>query len=374
MSHTLVLSSEDLAEDPAEDLAAKEDVATHQRPELGKLSPAVPVDVKNRTLPPAELQRHYRGDGLTPAHCAPVTRGERGAYLADERLRDAVRTAIALEKPLLVTGEPGTGKTGLAWSVASELGLGEVLAFHTRSDHRAMDLLYSFDHVLRFYEAQSSSERAADPRHYLTFEALGRAIVEADTTTVAASEWRARFAEEERRADPGPGRRVVLIDEIDKAPRDFPNDLLDEVDRMQFRVKEIARLSFRAALRPIVIITSNSERQLPDPFLRRCVFHTIDFPSPSRLEEILRQRIDDKLDTDLVQAAVARFNDLRKLGDQKVIEKRPATAELEAWVRMLRIAGVPSPKIANCELRELPNIGVLLKTQADMKKVRELRT
>jgi MoxR-like ATPase len=369
MSHSLLLTAEDLSED----LLTEESVATHRPPDLAWSGVPSRINTKNRKLPPAELQRYYLGNGRPPAGCPPVTRDEHGAYLADERLRDAVRTSIALEKPLLVTGEPGTGKTGLAWSIASELGLGEVLAFHTRSDHRAIDLLYSFDHVLRFYEAQSSSERAAEPRNYLRFEPLGRAIVEADTRTPAASDWRARFAQDEGGPDPGPGRRVVLIDEIDKAPRDFPNDLLDEVDRMKFRVKEIPGLTFKAEFRPIVIITSNSERQLPDPFLRRCVFHTIDFPTTARLEEILRQRINENLDTHLVRAAIERFNDLRKLGDQKIIEKRPATAELEAWVRMLLIAGVPSHKIANCELRELPSIGVLLKTLADMKKLHDLR-
>lgn len=342
-------------------------------PILG-LSPRLGYSAGNSTIPAAELQKYYFGDGRTPENCDPVTRGERGAYLADDRLRDAVRTAIALEKPLLVTGEPGTGKTGLAWSVASELGLQRVLAFHTRSDHRAADVLYNFDYVLRFYEAQTASKRAGDPRNYLSFEALGRAIVEADGTSADAKERRAQFAQEEDRQNLGPGRRVVLIDEIDKAPRDFPNDLLDEIDRMEFRVKEIPGMRFRASLRPIVIITSNSERQLPDPFLRRCVFHTIDFPAAEQLEAILRQRIDDSLDTDLVQSAIARFNDLRKLGDQKLIEKRPATAELEAWVRMLIIAGVAAHKIANCELRELPSVGVLLKTQADLKRIRDLRS
>ena len=178
----------------------------------------------------------YRGDGSTPAGQPPETRGERGRYLADPKLVTAVNTAIAVGQPLLVTGEPGTGKTMLAWSIASELGLGSVLEFHTRSDNQARDALYDFDYLLRFYHAQTRDARAEQLESYIRWQALGEAI----------------------RA---PSQRVVLIDEIDKAPRDFPNDLLDELDRMEFKVPELA-LTCKAAHRPVVVITSNSERQL----------------------------------------------------------------------------------------------------------------
>jgi MoxR-like ATPase len=325
-----------------------------------------------RTLPADQLYLLYGGQGKA-AGSSPITRGERGAYLADIRLRDAVRTAVALEKPLLVTGEPGCGKTALAWSVASELGLDKPLAFHTRSDHHAVDVLYSFDHILRFFDAQTQEERAKDPENYIKLEALGRAIVESDPSPRAA-EWRARLAQEDGIAEVPLGRRVVLIDEIDKAPRDFPNDLLDEFDRMEFRVKEKPGLRFEASLRPVVIITSNSERQLPDPFLRRCVFHGIDFPDPETLEKILRQRIAPDLPDQLVQAALSRFTELRQRGEEKLLEKKPATAELEAWVRMLLLARVPVEKVANSPLAELPNVSVLIKTDKDLTWIRKQTT
>lgn len=331
------------------------------------------LDHSTSTLPAEALYRLYNGEGRVPKGCTPLTRGERGSYLADARLRDAVRTSIALEKPLLITGEPGSGKTMLAWSIASELGLGEVLPFHTRSDHHAIDVLYSFDHVLRFYEAQTHTERAREPENYMKLEALGRAIVEADKHSPLADAWRRRLAKEEGRQDTGPGRRVVLIDEIDKAPRDFPNDLLDEIDRMEFRVKEKHGLSFRASYRPIVVITSNSERQLPDPFLRRCIFHSVDFPDNKTLEEILRQRIDKNLPAALVATALKRFNEIRQFGEQKLLEKRPATAELEVWVRMILLAGTPQEIVRDSPLAELPHISALVKTQADLQWIRGRR-
>jgi MoxR-like ATPase len=176
----------------------------------------------------------YRGDGTTPSGVPAQSRGEHGRYLADERLVTAVNTALAVGQPILVTGEPGTGKTMLAWSIASELGLGDVLEFHTRSDNQARDALYEFDYMLRFYHAQIRDARAEQLESYIRWQALGEAIR-------------------------SPTERVVLIDEIDKAPRDFPNDLLDELDKMEFRVPELA-LTHRAVYRPVVIITSNSER------------------------------------------------------------------------------------------------------------------
>lgn len=325
-----------------------------------------------RTWPADQLYVLYEGQGKA-AGGHPITRGERGAYLADVRLRDAVRTAVALEKPLLVTGEPGCGKTSLAWSVASELGLGEPLSFHTRSDHHAVDVLYSFDHILRFFDAQTQQERAKHPENYIKLEALGRAIVESDPSPCGA-EWRALMAQDDGVTDIPLGRRVVLIDEIDKAPRDFPNDLLDEFDRMEFRVKEKPGLRFTASLRPVVIITSNSERQLPDPFLRRCVYHGIDFPEAPTLEKILRQRIAPDLPDQLVDAALARFGELRQRGEEKLLEKKPATAELEAWVRMLLIAQVPVEKVAQSPLSELPNVSALIKTDKDLTWIRKQTT
>lgn len=299
------------------------------------------------TLPAKELFKLYNGKGTPPPGSSPVTRGEHGRYQAEAEVVSAVHTAVALERPLLVTGEPGTGKTLLAWSVASELGLGEVLEFHTRSDHQARDALYSFDHVRRFYDAQTQRAEATDPKNYVKLNALGEAIA-------------------------SPLRRVVLIDEIDKAPRDFPNDLLDEIDRMEFTVTE-TREKYSARHRPIVIITSNSERQLPDPFLRRCVFHSIEFPGAVQLTRILTERIREELSQPMVQAVLKRFTELRALGDRGELEKKPATDELIAWVRVLLMAGVDAAQILSSELGTLPYPGALLKTQGDLKTLARYR-
>ena len=205
--------------------------------------------------------------------------------------------------------------------------------FHTRSDHQARDALYEIDHLLRFYHAQIHDERATQPELYIRWNALGEAIR-------------------------SPTRRVVLIDEIDKAPRDFPNDLLDEIDQMEFRVPELA-MTFRAAHRPVVIITSNSERQLPDPFLRRCVFHRIEFPASDRLQAILAQRLGH------LESAGAADRRPPSSGSKRSarcpgLEKKPATGELIAWVKVLRATGVDVRRCRRgSRSSELPSPGAL---------------
>jgi MoxR-like ATPase len=288
----------------------------------------------------------YRGDGMTAAGEATGTRGERGRYLADPTLVTAVNTALAVEQPLLVTGDAGTGKTMLAWSIAAELELGPVLAFHTRSDHQARDTLYNIDHLLRFYHAQVRDPRAEAMDNYLQWRALGEAIRSSQ-------------------------QRVVLVDEVDKAPRDFPNDLLDEIDRMEFSVPELGGETFTAAVRPVVVFTSNSERQLPDPFLRRCVFHRIEFPDGARLRTILQERLGHlELAGRLIEAATAKFEQIRALPG---LDKKPATAELIAWVRVLHLSGIDPEALAGLPPAAVPFQGTLAKTEQDMTVLKQAR-
>lgn len=260
-------------------------------------------------------------------------------YLADQGLATAVNTALAAEQPLLVTGEPGTGKTTLARSIADQLGL-EIHTFHTRSDHQSRDLLYSFDHLRRFYDAQSRDARVADLSHYIEFRGLGAAIKSGKEC-------------------------VVLIDEIDKAPRDLPNDLLDVIEKNTFKVDETNEV-IPSKARPIVVITSNNERQLPDPFLRRCVFHSLTFPDATVLRRILAAHLKADLPTELASVAIARFEEIRKLP----LEKRPATGELLAWMRVLIRAGVPEGTL-EAPIAELPHLGALLKTERDLGSARK---
>lgn len=266
---------------------------------------------------------------------------QKGRYLAETGLVEAVNIALNLCQPLLVTGEPGCGKTQLAWSIADDLGLGEPLVFSTRSTSKAQDLLYSYDAVGRFHDIQSRVERASQAAPYIRYEALGRAILE--------------------------GRpRVVLVDEIDKAPRDFPNDLLWQLDKMEFDVPELPEGERRkvAQVRPIVLITSNSERQLPAPFLRRCVFHHIEFPSTEQLERIVRERLgSDGPDARLISVAVERFERVRQL---QGLRKKPATGELLSWIVALTRREVTPAELARTALRETPLWQALIKDREDL--------
>ncbi|MCP4661601.1 MAG: MoxR family ATPase [bacterium] len=299
-------------------------------------------------LPPFTI---YRGDGkvLTDAAAAlPETTElfkERGAYLADEELAEAVNVSLAVGQPLLVTGEPGCGKTRLAWSVADELDLGPPLEFYTRSTSRAQDLLYFYDAVRRFYDIQANNPRAAQAKEYIRYGPLGKAIVEKR-------------------------RRVVLIDEIDKAPRDFPNDLLNEIDRMRFEVYEQEEDRVKeSAIRPIVIITSNSERQLPLAFLRRCVFHHIHFPDRKKLQAIIRERLGHlDIDGNLIAAAVDRFSQVREITG---LAKKPATGELLSWLVALQVKEVSADIVNKANLSRLPLWQALLKDRDDFQRLQE---
>jgi MoxR-like ATPase len=251
-------------------------------------------------------------------------------YLPDSGLVDAVNVALILRQPLLLTGEPGTGKSELAASVAYQLGLDVPLAFETKSTALARDLFYSFDNIGRFRAAQTAGA-PSDPRLFLTFNALGLAIVLANSQDAVAGVLPSDFSH--------PGRRqsVVLIDEIDKAPRDFPNDILNEIERLYFRIPELgdARIGAEANFRPIVIMTSNSEKSLPDAFLRRCIFYSIPFPDSERLERIILSRLPERLQSGapLMRDAIGFFSRLRQ--DDLGLRKRPGTAELLNWVAAL---------------------------------------
>ncbi|MDJ0797258.1 MAG: MoxR family ATPase [Calothrix sp. MO_167.B12] len=252
-------------------------------------------------------------------------------YIADAGLKDACNVALLLGQPLLLTGEPGTGKTQLAYSLAWELGLEQPLKFETKSTSIARDLFYTYDALKRFQDVQSGVV-ATKFLDYITFQALGSAIL------------RSRNPDEVKHLLPSEilhsqkGRSVVLIDEIDKAPRDFPNDLLNELELMYFRIPELAneKIFGDPNLQPIVIITSNSEKDLPDAFLRRCIYYNIPFPKTERLAEIVVNRlgINAGSSSPFLQAALNLFYRLR--APQSGLRKKPATSELLGWLIILQ--------------------------------------
>jgi MoxR-like ATPase len=256
------------------------------------------------------------------------------SYLVTPELRDAVNVSIALEKPLLIRGEPGTGKTVLAEAIAENLVM-ELLTWHIKSTSKAQDGLYVYDTVQRLNDARFGDRDIRDIKQYIRYGPLGKAFT----------------------ADQ---RLVLLIDEIDKADMEFPNDLLHELDRMSFAVVETSE-HHTARHRPIVVITSNNEKELPDAFLRRCVFHYIAFPDKETMARIVRVHHPD-VEDELLHQVLLRFYWLRELPD---VRKRPSTSELIDWIAALRRAGIPSDRIE----QELPFLGVLLKRENDVEAV-----
>jgi MoxR-like ATPase len=252
-------------------------------------------------------------------------------YLASAELRDAVNVAVALEKPLLIRGEPGTGKTVLAEAIAEGLVM-ELLCWNIRSTSKAQEGLYVYDTVQRLNDARFGDRDISDVRPYIKFGPLGRSFL-------------------------APQRVVLLIDEIDKADLEFPNDLLHELDRMTFTVAETGE-THTARQRPIVVITSNNEKELPDAFLRRCVFHYIAFPERELMEQIVRVHHPD-VERDLLRQVLRRFYWLR---DLDAVRKRPSTSELIDWIGALRRGGISGERIE----AELPFLGVLLKRESDV--------
>lgn len=252
-------------------------------------------------------------------------------YVASQDLMRAVNIAIALEKPLLIKGEPGTGKTMLAQSVSRALNK-ELIIWNIKSTTKAQDGLYVYDVVQRLYDSQFGGEGVNDIKKYVKLGKIGDAFSSDNQV-------------------------ILLIDEIDKADLEFPNDLLWELDKMEFYIPETGE-TIKAKKRPIVIITSNAEKELPDAFLRRCIFHYIQFPDEELMREIIKVHFPE-LENNIISQAIAAFYYIRGLKD---IQKKPSTSEIIDWIQALTISGIPMDKIT----KEIPFAGVILKKNEDL--------
>ncbi len=259
-------------------------------------------------------------------------------YVATKELMNAVNVSIALQKPLLIKGEPGTGKTMLAESISQALGM-DLLIWNIKSTTKAQEGLYVYDTVQRLYDSQFGEGDVSDISQYIKMGKLGEAFT-ADQQV------------------------VLLIDEIDKADLEFPNDLLWELDKMEFYINE-TKETIRTKSRPIVIITSNAEKELPDAFLRRCIFHYIEFPDRDKMEEIVRVHFDD-IDRKLLDQAMEAFYKIRDMRD---IQKKPSTSELLDWLQALMLSGIEVEQI----VKEIPYAGVLLKKNQDIDTMYEVK-
>lgn len=259
-------------------------------------------------------------------------------YVVTKELMNAVNVSIALEKPLLIKGEPGTGKTMLAEAISKSLDM-DLIIWGIKSTTKAQEGLYVYDTVQRLYDSQFGEGNVSDIKQYIKLGKLGEAFTS--------------------------DRQVVLlIDEIDKADLEFPNDLLWELDKMEFYINE-TKETIKTKHRPIVIITSNAEKELPDAFLRRCIFHYIEFPDQEKMEEIIKVHFGD-IDKTLCENALAAFYEIREMDD---LQKKPSTSELLDWIQALMISGADVRKIKE----EMPFVGVLLKKNQDIDVMHEIR-
>ena len=258
-------------------------------------------------------------------------------YIATEDLKVAVNASITLERPIIVKGEPGTGKTMLAHEVAKSIEA-EIITWHIKSTTKAQQGLYEYDAVTRLRDSQLGDEKVKDIKNYISKGKLWNAF-ESDK------------------------RPVLLIDEIDKADIEFPNDLLLELDRMEFFVYETGE-TIKAKNRPIVIITSNNEKELPDAFLRRCFFHYIKFPEAETMEEIVNVHFPD-IKQDLIKEAFKIFYNIR---DVPGIKKKPSTSELIDWLKLLMTDDIDAKTLKEKDPKKLipPLHGALLKNEQDV--------
>lgn len=259
-------------------------------------------------------------------------------YVASEELMAAVDVAVALQKPLLIKGEPGTGKTMLAEAISQSMDK-ELIVWNIKSTTKAQDGLYVYDTIQRLYDSQFGEEGVDDIGQYIKLGKLGEAF-KADKQV------------------------ILLIDEIDKADLEFPNDLLWELDKMEFYIHE-TKETVKAKVRPIVVITSNAEKELPDAFLRRCIFHYIAFPNREQMTEIVHAHFDN-LEENVLKNVLDTFYWIRSLRD---IRKKPSTSELIDWIQALTLSGVDTENLKD----QLPFIGVLLKKDEDLDALKKAK-